>query len=714
MSEPPRSMSARLRALLDAVVAQRGGREALVEATDEESSSFMGEFADAIGSSILQWRRSASMWRGLRYKSRDVVTTPGEIFELAGRADPWNRIRGRANRVSLDGQPMAQTPLERPVLLSLEEPGCFALDVDLVESDGRVVRREPEPVLVQVVDPERPAVVIDATLLLDGRGSELRRLGLVTPIIVDAHPEDRTALIREAMAREGLERLPVLVHPDEAMEFRTLGVDFRPVLVEATLRRLRAAGAPVVAAITGITPIEGAARRLELRVERNVATLIERGELSQRTRDFVEARAQAPDRFARRLDQMASARSLPGHTCRVELDNRAARERLFAMVEQATRSIRIQSYMIRPGEFTDQLTARLVRAARRGVAVRLMVDALYSVDGVLGVANAVIDGLRQEPGLSVVGIAPITSREEVGPESLKRRDHRKLVVVDGEVAWVSGRNLAGEYYTGFDEVAVTDWTPHERVPWLDAHVEVRGPVVADIAQVFDETWHESGGEPFVDPVAVKEVGSSSVRLVVHDGIEDAEAMLSYEAIIDAAQDHLFVVNDFPIVDTLFVALRRAIARGVRLCVLSGSAVARRADGTFLKGPIYREAFEYMTKHRLGELMHVGAEVYEYTTLDLPLVVCRGGAVRPYVHAKIVSADGRVASLGSANLDATASYWEREANLVLEDPKAVGELEARIEAMIGHSHRLDSSSESWTREQALRDLASGLWPGAVYS
>ena len=96
------------------------------------------------------------------------------------------------------------------------------------------------------------------------------------------------------------------------------------------------------------------------------------------------------------------------------------------------------------------------------------------------------------------------------------------------------------------------------------------------------------------------------------------------------------------------------------------------------------------------------------------VVARGGIVRPYVHAKLVTADGRIASVGSANLDATASYWEREANVVIEDPAVVGELEGRLEAMIATSHPLDLGSEAWAREATKRDLVARLWPEAFYS
>ena len=114
------------------------------------------------------------------------------------------------------------------------------------------------------------------------------------------------------------------------------------------------------------------------------------------------------------------------------------------------------------------------------------------------------------------------------------------------------------------------------------------------------------------------------------------------------------------------------------------------------------------------LIRGGAEVYEYATPPLPEIVTTGGVVRPYVHAKVMSADGRVASIGSANLDATASYWEHEISVVIEDPAVVGCLERTIEGLVGGSYRLDVDSEYWRREARQREVSAKFWPEALYS
>jgi cardiolipin synthase len=128
----------------------------------------------------------------------------------------------------------------------------------------------------------------------------------------------------------------------------------------------------------------------------------------------------------------------------------------------------------------------------------------------------------------------------------------------------------------------------------------------------------------------------------------------------------------------------------------------------------REVFEYLTKSRFEPLIAAGVRVFEYVAPASPLVVCRGGAVRPYVHAKLLSVDGAVASVGSANFDATASFWEREVGVVLEDATVVADLEAQLDAAIATSHRIVLDSADWRRDALQRAVVARLWPDALYS
>ena len=308
---------------------------------------------------------------------------------------------------------------------------------------------------------------------------------------------------------------------------------------------------------------------------------------------------------------------------------------------------------------------------------------------------------------------------EVGVSSLKKRDHRKLIIVDGQHAFVCGRNASDEYYTGFDEVPVHDNTPHERIPWLDAHVEIRGPLVRHVQEAFMKTWQRQGGARIErDDMRASGARARSVRRVgvwwCIAGLADTNGLDMYEAMFDAARDHVYIVNDFPIVHALERALYRVLAKGVSVTLLTGSAAARRDDGTFFPAPMHRTLFEFMVKAKLEPLLRAGVEIYEFMPPPSANVVARGARFRPYVHAKLVSIDGQVTSIGSANLDATASFWESEANVVVQDPEFASDVEAKLQKLIDGSVQLDPDSEYWKRERTQRAVVGTLWPGAFYS
>jgi len=85
-----------------------------------------------------------------------------------------------------------------------------------------------------------------------------------------------------------------------------------------------------------------------------------------------------------------------------------------------------------------------------------------------------------------------------------------------------------------------------------------------------------------------------------------------------------------------------------------------------------------------------------------------------VHAKLVSVDGLVTSIGSANLDATASFWESEANVVVQDAEFAHDVEVTLQKLIDGSVQLDPESDYWKRERAQRAVVDTLWPGTFYS
>lgn len=653
----------------------------------------------------------------------DRVALVGTIVEIPCHFTPTPASVEDEVRFRLDGDPIGEVRAcgAAHALLAYRAtaPGVHLVTVELHPGTRLRSPHQVGSFQLQVLRGE-PVVVVDADLLLEAPGPAVRRIrprldeGWALVIFDRAEPS-RAEQIHAEAARLGLPKGAVLRPAGEA-GLAQMGVDFTANFARTNLRRLIAAGVDVALVLTAHPVVAAAAR------EEGLAASA-RAEIEQHTHGGVQAARRRPpaEMDARgwltwRLDVMSRSRAVAGNHCHIELDNRRARLELLRRIDEARATILFQVYIFEQSRFADQLCVSLIRAARAGVQVRLLVDALYSVEGVLWATNPMLAALRAERNIEVIAVDPI-GVSQLALLRLKERDHRKMVVIDDAVAFVSGRNVGDHYYTGFDEAPIADSTPDERIPWLDAHVQLEGPLVGEVRAAFERSWRRNGGAPLptacpaAAPVAD---GGATLRLVVHEGTHDNNAMGAYEAILDAATTRVIIVNDFPVVWTLAWAIRRALARGVQVDFLTGCASARRGDGQFFDGVIYRRLFEHFTKARLEPLIQEGVRVHELAVPELPNIVATGGPIRPYVHAKIMTADGVVASVGSANLDGTASYWEREANVVIEGGEVPRELERALSEMIARSLRIDLQSDYWRRDAALRGVVARLWPQAVFS
>ena len=705
-------------------------------AAGDESRSILEAAARSLGTTMERWGRNPGLRRILGGVQRDELTSPGESVELSASLGVSAKL-GTVARFYVDDAVAAELPIgisaEVRAAIDAPGPGLHRVGVAVCNDKGEVVTDLFGHRLLQVAS-GRPVVLVDAALVLPRRpdlpastASPIEALRALVDegfelVYFDIHEKNRDSLIHEAVLAQRLPPGAILVYSAEEEELRSLGVDFVDMFASTAIRRLRAKGVPVTTILTERDENSEESRAQQVSVM-TPATALRRALAGAFAAEIEQAAKLLQDRANSepldwRLDQTTESRLVPGNSFHAELDNGEARRRLLSAFDEATSTIHVQFYIVQPSVFTEHLIVRLIQRARAGVKVRFMVDALYSDEEVLGRLNPLILSLKAEENIEVLAVNPIETRKQVDVSRLKKRDHRKLVIIDGRRAFVSGRNASDEYYTGFGEVPVHDNTRHESIPWLDAHVEVTGPLVRVVQETFMGTWHRHGGAriqgdhetmPETEPT-----GSARGRLVVHRGLADTNGLAMYEAMFDVAKDHVYIVNDYPIVPALERAIYRLLAKEVRVKLLTGNAAARRDDGTFFPAPMHRTLFEYMVKAKLEPLLQAGVEIYEFVPPPSPMIVARGGRIRPYVHAKLVSVDGLVTSIGSANLDATASFWESEANIVVQDADFASGVEATLQELIDGSVELDPESEYWKRERAQRAVVATLWPGTLYS
>jgi cardiolipin synthase len=312
----------------------------------------------------------------------------------------------------------------------------------------------------------------------------------------------------------------------------------------------------------------------------------------------------------------------------------------IAAIDAARLHVHCVVYILRGDDAGQRFLAALARASQRGVVVRLLFDSL----GSWGITSAHLAPLRAAGGRAEAFLPLLWKRR---PFTVNLRNHRKLLVVDGEIGFVGGRNVGDEYFT--DRIG-------NRRAWLDAMLAVRGPAVARMQDVFVEDWCTATDEVLADATQVQApVGDSKVGIVCAGPDRDesdlwfavVQAIGEAGATIDLSTPYLVLTG------TLLFALQLAAARGVRVRIFTNGA-----------GSEARVLYHAQRSHYAG-LLAAGIEIHE--------------SVHEYNHAKLVVVDGRTVIVGSANFDRRSAYLNFEiAAVAVDDTKLAGSVAATIE------------------------------------
>jgi cardiolipin synthase len=345
--------------------------------------------------------------------------------------------------------------------------------------------------------------------------------------------------------------------------------------------------------------------------------------------------------------------------------------RIFADVASARSSVHILMFGWREGEIGTQMAELLRQKLAEGVEVRALVDAygsrpyteaqeMFEQLAAAGAQITVNDVFPPDRD----GLYPHDRHLDWRQDEVGRAEHRKLIVVDGRVAWTGGAGLEDHFENGgFHDLMVRvtgDVVRQAQAAFLTSFRGHGGPLPADLAPYFP-----APAEPGTIPVALAQV--------IPQGFVAASQALREQ--IDAARDRLDVMNpyltDRDIVERLLAAARRGVE--VRIVVSETS-----------NNPPASAALE----HHYGRLLDAGVEIWE-----LPGTV---------VHAKVVVADETV-SFGTVNLDAWALYRNSEIAMLVRSSEAAALIEERLfEPDIARSRRGESPTGVRKR------LSSRIW------
>jgi cardiolipin synthase len=303
-------------------------------------------------------------------------------------------------------------------------------------------------------------------------------------------------------------------------------------------------------------------------------------------------------------------------------------------IARAERWIHLDNYIIANDEVGNRFARALSAKAREGVRVRVLHDWF----GCMGVPRSFWRGMR-EAGVEVKAVNPPASGQPLG---VVRRDHRKLLAIDGEYASTGGVCIA-------DGWLVT--SPDTGLPYRDTAVSVRGHVVADINRAFTSLWGELVGElseeERPEPGDIQAAGETSARLVVQEP-RRMRTLRMLELLTAGVQERLWITDPYFLSLPILTQSLMATARdGVDVRVLTPATVDIAWIGRASRAG-YRQFLE------------AGVRIFEY-----------GG---PMIHAKTLVADGWLSKVGSTNLNFSSLAANWEIDLVVEDTDFASQME----------------------------------------
>jgi cardiolipin synthase len=328
--------------------------------------------------------------------------------------------------------------------------------------------------------------------------------------------------------------------------------------------------------------------------------------------------------------------------------------RVFACIANAKQEVILETFILFEDKVGRQLHEALVAAAQRGVQVDMTIDGFGSPD----LSEAFLGSLA-EAGVRIHVFDP--GRRLLGWRmNVLRRMHRKIVVVDGAVAFVGGINYSADHLADYGPEAKQDYA-----------VEIHGPLVAEIHRFThaalaqgqrhqrQRQWWRWRKQMRSSPASQPHAGSAAAMLVVRDnGEHKSDIERHYRIAIRAARKRVVIANAYFFPGYRFMReLRRAARRGVDVrLILQGEPDM----------PIVKTAAT-MLYHRL---LGAGVRIYEYC--ERPL------------HGKVALMDDGWATVGSSNLDPLSLALNLEANVVIRDREFNHHLYGRLEHLMQHS------------------------------
>lgn len=353
-----------------------------------------------------------------------------------------------------------------------------------------------------------------------------------------------------------------------------------------------------------------------------------------------------------------------GNKAELLQDGAATYRAMLAAIEAAKDHIHLETYILDDDEVGQRFADALVAKQRQGVQVRLIHDSV-------GTLNTPREFFRKltDSGIQVVEFNPVNPAVAGVDWELNERDHRKLLIVDGRVAFLGGINISGVYSSGsFSSGAGSSRSEKpagDRIPWRDTHVQLQGPVVAEFQKLFLQTWVAQKGPPPAGGALyprLQPAGKDVVRAIGSSPEEPySRIYATLLSAIHSAETSVYITNAYFAPDPqLLDALEDAARRGVDVKLI-------------LPGKTDSWLVFHAGRNYYARLLRAGVKLYE-----------RQGVI---LHAKTASVDGVWSTIGSTNLDWRSFLHNHELNAVVLGAGFGAQLQTLFDADLAGSTRV---------------------------
>jgi cardiolipin synthase len=358
-------------------------------------------------------------------------------------------------------------------------------------------------------------------------------------------------------------------------------------------------------------------------------------------------------------------------------DGPATYQAMFAAMRAAKDHIHLETYIFEDDDTGRQFADLLLERQAAGVKVNLIYDSV----GCLNTPKEFFERLSAG-GIQVLEFNPVNPM--IGNKKewlLNNRDHRKLLVVDGRIAFIGGINISEAYSAG-SSIRLARRQSGKAPGWRDTHLQIEGPVVAEFQKLFIDTWSKQKGPALAEKnyfPKLKKQGDEIVR-AIGSASSDPHSLiyLTLMSAIDNAEQRIYLTNAYFVPDPQLVkALTDAARRGVEVKLVLPSHTDSWA--TFHAG-----------RSHYSKLLHSGVKIYE-----------RRGAV---MHSKTASIDGVWSTIGSTNLDWRSFLHNDEINATVLGRDFARQMDAMFAKDLAESDAIDL--ERWEQRSLMLRLKEG--------